>query len=130
VKVKPGFARNYLIPQGKAIFATDGRVKEVEHQKRVLAEKAAKQLKDLQAVKQRVEALEIEISARVGDEGKLFGSVTTLQIHEALTAQGVEIDRRRVELADPIKEAGEHDVRVRLHRDVIAELKVKVVAEA
>lgn len=130
VRVKPGYARNFLIPQGKAMFATEARVNQLEHHKRVLAEKAAKQLKDLSAVKKRVEGLDIEIPARVGDEGKLFGSVTSLQIHEAITAQGIEIDRRRIELSDPIKSAGEHSVRVRLHRDVVAELKIKVVAEA
>lgn len=129
VTVKPGFARNYLIPQGKAIFATDARVEELEHHKRVVAEKAAKQLQDLQAVKKRVEALSVTISARVGEEGKLFGSVTSLQVHEALAAQGLEIDRRRIEIAEPIKEAGEHGVRVKLHRDVVAELKVTVTAE-
>ncbi len=129
VTVKPGFARNYLIPQGKAIFATDARVEELEHHKRVVAEKAAKQLQDLQAVKKRVEALSVTISARVGEEGKLFGSVTSLQVHEALAAQGFEIDRRRIEIAEPIKEAGEHGVRVKLHRDVVAELKVTVTAE-
>lgn len=129
VTVKPGFARNYLIPQGKAIFATDARVEELEHHKRVVAEKAAKQLQDLQAVKKRVEALSVTISARVGEEGKLFGSVTSLQVHEALAAQGLEIDRRRIEIAEPIKEAGEHRVHVKLHRDVVAELKVTVTAE-
>ena len=129
VTVKPGFARNYLIPQGKAIFATDARVEELEHHKRVVAEKAAKQLQDLQAVKKRVEALSVTIPARVGDEGKLFGSVTSLQVHEALAAQGFEIDRRRIEIAEPIKDAGEHAVRVKLHREVVAELKVTVTAE-
>ena len=129
VTVKPGFARNYLIPQGKAIFATDARVAELEHHKRVVAEKAAKQLQDLQALKERVEALSVTIPARVGDEGKLFGSVTSLQVHEALAAQGFEIDRRRIEIAEPIKEAGEHAVRVKLHREVVAELKVTVTAE-
>ena len=129
VKVKPGFARNYLIPQGKAIFATEARVKELEHHKRVVAEKAAKQLKDLEGAKRRVEGVSIEIVARVGEEGKLFGSVTTLQVHEALVAKGFEIDRRRIELAEPIKAVGDHTVRVKLHRDVVAELKVKVSAE-
>jgi large subunit ribosomal protein L9 len=129
VKVKPGFARNYLIPQGKAIFATEARVKELEHHKRVVAEKAAKQLKDLEGAKRRVEAVSLEITARVGEEGKLFGSVTTLQVHEALAAKGFEIDRRRIELSEPIKEIGDHTVRVKLHRDVVAELKVKVSAE-
>ncbi|MBW2360970.1 MAG: 50S ribosomal protein L9 [Deltaproteobacteria bacterium] len=129
VKVKPGFARNYLIPQGKAIFATEARVKQLDHHKRVVAEKAAKQLKDFGAVKKRLESLSVEISARVGEEGKLFGSVTSLQIREALAAKGVEIERRRIELPEPIKTAGEHGVRVKLHRDVVAELKVTIAAE-
>ncbi len=130
VRVKPGYARNYLIPQGKAIFATDARVKELEHHKRVVAEKAAKQLKDLESVKHKFKGLDIEIPAKVGEEGKLFGSVTSLQIHQALTGKGFEVDRLLIEVADPIKEIGEHTVKVRLHRDVGADLKIKVVAEA
>ena len=129
VRVKPGYARNYLIPQGKAIFATDARVKELEHHKRVVAEKAAKQLKDLEAVKAKFEGLALEIPARIGEEGKLFGSVTSLQIHEALVEKGLEVERRRIELGEPIKEAGEHTVRVKLHRDVVADLKITVTAE-
>ncbi len=130
VRVKPGYARNFLIPQGKAIFATDARVKELEHHKRIVAEKAAKQLKDLEAVKHKFNVLDIEIPAKVGEEGKLFGSVTSLQIHQALSEKGFDVDRRRIEVSDPIKEVGEHTVRVRLHRDVVADLKIKVVAEA
>jgi large subunit ribosomal protein L9 len=129
VQVKPGFARNYLIPQGKAIFASDARIKEVEHHKRVVAEKAAKEMKDLKAVKAKVESLKLEVKARVGDEGKLFGSVTSSNIHELLSAEGIEVDRRRIELKDPIKEAGEHKVPVKLHRDLVAELNVNVVPE-
>ena len=129
VQVKPGFARNYLIPQGKAIFASDARIKEVEHHKRVVAEKAAKELKDLKAVKAKVESLKLEVKARVGDEGKLFGSVTSANIHELLRAEGIEVDRRRIELKDPIKEAGEHTVPVKLHRDLVAQLQVNVVSE-
>lgn len=130
VRVKPGYARNFLIPQGKAIFATDARVKELEHHKRIVAEKAAKQLKDLEAVKHKFNVLDIEIPAKVGEEGKLFGSVTSLQIHQALSEKGFDVDRRRIEVSEPIKEVGEHTVRVRLHRDVVADLKIKVVAEA
>lgn len=129
VKVKPGYARNYLIPQGKAIFATASRLRQLEHDKRVVAEKVAKQMKDLQAVKTRIEGLRLELMARVGEEGKLFGSVTALQIHESLTQQGLEIDRRRIELREPIKEAGEHSVPVKLHRDLVARLLVVVSAE-
>ena len=129
VQVKPGFARNYLIPQGKAIFASEARIQELEHHKRVVAEKAAKEMKDLKAVKAKVESLELEVKARVGDEGKLFGSVTSSNIHELLSAEGIEVDRRRIELKDPIKEAGEHKVPVKLHRDLVAELNVNVVPE-
>ena len=129
VRVRPGYARNYLIPQGKAIFATDARVKELEHHRRVVNDKVAQQMANLESVKARIEALSLEIQARVGEEGKLFGSVTVLQIHELLAAEGFEIDRRRIGLGEPIKEAGEHRVAVKLHRDVIAELKVTVTAE-
>ena len=129
VRVRPGYARNYLIPQGKAIFATDARVKELEHHRRIVNEKVAQQMTELEAVKARIEALGLEIPARVGEEGKLFGSVTVLQIHELLAAEGFEIDRRRIGLGEPIKEAGEHRVAVKLHRDVSAELKVTVTAE-
>jgi large subunit ribosomal protein L9 len=129
VHVKPGFARNFLIPQGKAIFASDARIREVEHHKRVVAEQVAKELKDLKAVKAKVESLTLEVKARVGEEGQLFGSVTTANIHELLGGEGIEVDRRRIELKEPIKEAGEHSVPVKLHRDVVAQLKISVVPE-
>lgn len=129
VRVRPGYARNYLIPQGKAIFATDGRVKELEHHRRVIEDKVAQQKTELEGVKARIEALHLEIPARVGEEGKLFGSVTVLQIHERLAAEGFEIERRRIALADPIKEAGDHVIAVKLHRDLSAELKITVTAE-
>jgi len=129
VSVRPGFARNYLIPQGKAIFATEANVSELEHHRRVVAETVAKQLQELAAVKDRIEALSLEVKARVGEEGKLFGSVTALQIGELLTGAGIEVDRRRIELAEVIKEAGEHTVAVKLHRDLVAQLRVNVVPE-
>ena len=129
VKVKPGFARNYLIPQGKAMVATAANVRELEHDKRVVSEKAAKEMKSLEAVRDRIESLSLEVVARVGEEGKLFGSVTVLQIAEQLAAQGVEIDRRRIDLREPIKEAGEHIVPIKLHRDLVANAKLKVSPE-
>src|SRR5574342_472359 len=82
VSVKPGYARNYLLPQGKAIPATESRVRELEHHRRILAEKAAKELKDLRSRKDQIEALTLEISARAGEGGRLFGSVTSAQIAE------------------------------------------------
>ena len=88
VSVKPGFARNFLLPQGKAMLATESRVKEFEHKRRIAEEKAAKEQKDLEAVKQRLEALKIEIGARAGESGKLFGSVTAAQIADKVEAAG------------------------------------------
>jgi len=129
VTVKPGFARNYLLPQGKAILATEGRVTELEHHKRIVAEKVAREMKDLQAVKKKIEGLKVEIGARAGEEGKLFGSVTASQIAEQLALQGLPIDRRRIE-SDPIKALGEHDVPIKLHRDVVATLSLRVVPES
>jgi large subunit ribosomal protein L9 len=129
VSVKPGYARNYLIPLGKAIFATESGVRELEHHQRVVAQKVAKELKELEAVRARIESLSLEVKARAGEEGKLFGSVTALQIGELLAEQGIEVDRRRIELPEPIKELGEHSVGVKLHRDLVAQIKLQVTPE-
>ena len=128
VTVKPGFARNYLLPQGKAIPATEGRIAEVEHHKRAIAEQVAREKEGMEALRDRIQNLALRVEARAGEEGKLFGSVTAAQIAELMAAQGVEVDRRRIELAEPIKEIGEHSVPVRLHREVIAQLRVRVEA--
>lgn len=128
VRVKPGYARNFLIPQGKAIFATAAKVKELEHHRRIIAENMAKQLKDLNAAKDRMEQLRLEVEAQAGEEGKLFGSVTSIQIAELAAQKGVEIDRRKIDLKEPIKQLGDHEIPVKLHRNVIAILKLKVTA--
>jgi len=130
VKVKPGYARNFLIPQGKALPATAARVHEVEHKRRVIAERRAKELKDLDAVRVKLEGIALEIAAQVGEEGKLFGSVTAANLAELLAEKGVEVDRRKIVLAEPIKSVGEHTVSVRLRNDVVASLKVTVTAAA
>jgi large subunit ribosomal protein L9 len=130
VDVRPGYARNFLVPEGKAVLASEGRLREVEHLRRQIAEKVAKELADYRALKDRIEKLgEVEVRAKVGEEGKLFGSVTVAQIAELLAGRGVELDRRRIDLAEPIKTAGDHPVTLRLHRDVNATLRLKVVPE-
>ena len=129
VSVKPGYARNFLLPQKKAILATDGRVKELEHNKRIAAEKAAKDLENLKEAKKAIEKLSIEVGARAGENGKLFGSVTSAQIAEKVIEQGFDIDRRRIDLKDPIKEIGEHTVSYKLHRDLSAEFTVLVISD-
>ena len=128
VTVKPGFARNFLIPQGKAMIATAERVNEVEHKKRVISDKLAKEFKDLTAVKAKLDGIALEVSAQSGEEGKLFGSVTVANLVEMLAAKGLDVDRRKIQLDEPIKTIGEHTVAIRLRSDVIAEFKVKVTA--
>ena len=128
VKVRPGFARNYLLPQGKAILATESGKKALEHHQRVIAEKVVRERKTLEAEKSRIEAVALEITVQVGEEGKLFGSVTASQIAELLEAKGISVDRRKIELPEPIKEAGEHQVPLRLHRDVMARVRLTVRA--
>lgn len=129
VSVKPGFARNYLLPQGKAIPATETNVREMEHHKRVVAEKVARERKGFEDLRKQLEASPVEVTMKAGEEGRLFGSVTVVHVAELLAGKGFELDRRRISLAEPIKQVGEHKVRVRLHRDVDAQVTVRVVAE-
>jgi len=128
VSVRPGFARNFLLPQGKAILATESSVKALDHHQRVISEKVAREKKTLEGDKSRIEAIVLEISVQAGEEGKLFGSVTAAQIAELLGEKGVAVDRRRIELGEPIKEVGEHRVPVRLHREVVAQVRLNVRA--
>lgn len=128
VKVKPGYARNFLLPQGKATAATAERVNQVEHQQRVIGEKRAKELTDLKSVKAKLDTTEITIEAQAGEEGKLFGSVTPQNLAELLAQKGLVVDRRKIVLAEPIKTVGEHTVAIRLRSDVVAEFKVTVTA--
>ena len=129
VNAKPGFARNFLIPQGKADFATESKVKQLEHQRRVIEAKQAKALKDLQAVDHRIRSTKLEVAAKAGEEGKLFGSITSSQIAELLAAKGVQIDRRKIALSEPIRSVGEHIVVIKLRSEVSSEVKLIVRAE-
>ncbi len=129
VEVKVGFARNYLLPQRKAIRATEGRIREIEHHRRVVRENLAKEIQTFENLRHRLQSTPLEVSARVGEEGKLFGSVTSAQIVQLLAEKGFEIDRRKIALDEPIKEAGEHRVSIRLHPDVIAQVAVTVRPE-
>jgi large subunit ribosomal protein L9 len=128
VSVKPGFARNYLLRRGKATLATEARINEIEHHRRNIADRQAKELKDLQAVKKKVEATVIEVAASAGAEGKLFGSVTMQQVAGLLAEKGLELDRRKMSVPDAIKTVGEHIVTVQLRRELAASLKVIVTS--
>jgi large subunit ribosomal protein L9 len=129
VEVKPGFAKNFLVPEGKAVQASAAKIREVEHLKRQIAEKLAKELADVRKSKQALEALQLEVKAKAGEEGKLFGSVTAAHVADLLAARGIEIDRRKIDLGEPIKEVGDHTVTVRLHSEVSATVRLKVSPE-
>lgn len=130
VKVKPGYGRNYLLPKGLAMPATEGNMKVFEQERRKLEQRMDSIRAQSRNEAERIEAAEVVISVRVGENNKLYGSVTTLNIAEALEGQGIEIDRRKIQLDEPIKELGDHEVEVKLHPDVRATLKVSVVKYA
>jgi large subunit ribosomal protein L9 len=129
VKVKDGFGRNYLIPMKKAIEATPKNVNAMEHAKKMVSDRLRKLKKEAAADAENIKALSLMIRAKAGEEGKLFGSVTSMDIAEAAKAQGVAIDKRKIVLEEPIKRLGEFAVPVKLHADVTADLKVAVVPE-
>ncbi len=126
VKVAPGYARNYLIPKGYALLANEKNTKALEHAKRQLEYKKNKVLEQAKAVVARIESITLNLLHQAGEEGKLFGSVTNMELAEQLKAQGVEIDRKKIVLADPIKQLGEYTVTVKVHPEVVANLKVVV----
>jgi len=128
VRVKPGFARNYLLPRGLAIEANSKNLRVLEHQRRVIAAKAERDNKTAADQAKRVEGLELRVQARAGEEGRLFGSVTNIDIERLLAARGVVVDRRRIELEEPIKQLGSYAVVVQVGRDV--RVTIKVVVEA
>ena len=129
VKVADGYARNYLLPRKLALLATDGNKKVIEREKVKFDVKEAEEQKVAQAIADRLGSVEIVIARKVGETDALFGSVTNADIAEALAAKGFEIDRRKIALVEPIKRLSEVEVPVKLHRDVVVSLKVKVVAE-
>lgn len=127
VTVKDGYGRNYLIPKNLAREATTSNLKAIEHDRRKWA-LAAQQEKDAaQKSANAVKGMKIQLHKRVGDQGHLFGSVTANEIADALAEKGVQVDKRRIELSQPIKSAGVHDVEVRLHREVSVSIQVEVL---
>jgi large subunit ribosomal protein L9 len=126
VKVAPGYARNYLIPKGFAMLANEKNTKALEHAKRQLEYKKNKMLEQAKAVVARIEAITLNLVHQAGEEGKLFGSVTNMELAEQLKALGIDIDRKKIVLAEPIKQLGEYSVTVKVQPEVTASLKVIV----
>ena len=129
VKVADGYARNYLLPRKLALLATEGNKRVIERERVKFDAKEAEEKKVAEAVAERISNVEIEISRKVGETEALYGSVTTADIAEALHAKGLDVDKRKVGLQEPIKKLGEYDVPIKLHRDVATHVKVRVVAE-
>jgi large subunit ribosomal protein L9 len=129
VKVRPGYGNNYLIPNGFALIATDSNKRLVQENIRQASHKAAKVKQDAEALAGKIGDLTIEIGAKAGESGKIFGAVTALQIADALKAKGFEIDRKKVVLKESPKQIGTYNAMLDLHKEVKHEIKVKVVAE-
>jgi large subunit ribosomal protein L9 len=128
VRVRPGFARNYHLPRQLAVPATTAALRRIEHEKAVALAKAEKAKKEAHEVADKLGVLPIKIAQKAGDDGKLFGSVTSKDIEAALKASGMAVDRKRIQLAEPIKNVGSYEVPVKLVSGVTATLKVEVVA--
>jgi large subunit ribosomal protein L9 len=129
VRVRAGYARNFLLPQGMATLATKGNVKQIEQERAALLKKAAIERATAEAQAEQMENIALEFERKAGEQGTLFGSITSMDIAEALQAKGYEIDRRKIALRQPIKETGEYTVNVKLHREVSLPVKVTVTAE-
>jgi large subunit ribosomal protein L9 len=129
VRVKAGYARNYLLPRKLAVQATASNVKQIEQERAALLKKEAKEKSTAEEQAGRMKTLRLSFARKVGEHGVLYGSVTSMDIAEALKERGYEIDRRRISLRDPIKETGEFTVPVRLHREVTVEIPVEVSSE-
>ena len=129
VNVADGYARNYLIPQGKAVIATTKNVKQLERQQEAIRKKAAQLKADLEALAAQLNKLEIEIPVKVGESGKLYGSVTSMDIAKAISDKGYNVDRKKIQLDEPIKELGEYSILIKLAPEIEATIRLKVVAQ-
>jgi large subunit ribosomal protein L9 len=127
VKVADGYARNFLLPRKLALAVTTENKRQIERERARAEVREAQELAEARTLQARLESLEIAIGRRVGENDTLYGSVTSVDLAEALAARDLTIDRRRIQLVEPLKTLGEHKVRVRLHRELTAELKVKIV---
>jgi len=129
VEVKDGYGRNFLIPKGKALLATPNNLKAFNHQKRIVQAKVKKVTGIAQEVADKISAVTIQVKKKMGDGGKMFGAVTAQEISDLLKAKGIDIDRRKIQIQEPIKKAGEYSIPAKLHPEVTAEIKLTVEGE-
>jgi large subunit ribosomal protein L9 len=130
VEVKTGYGRNYLLPRKLALLATEKNIRQLEHQKAGILSRAAKEKSNMTGMANKLNAIEVKFTRKVGEQNKLFGSVTSKDVHEQLVAQGYQLDRKQVHLPEPLKEVGTHEVEVKLHAEVSAKVRVTIAAEA
>jgi large subunit ribosomal protein L9 len=130
VAVKPGYGRNYLIPQGLAMMATRKNVAEMEHQRKAIEAQAAKTRKDAESVAARLSGAVVKLERQAGEGDKLFGSVTARDIEEALAAQGHKVDRKKIVLPDALKTVGDHEIQIKVARDITATIKLHISAKS
>jgi large subunit ribosomal protein L9 len=129
VEVKPGYGRNYLLPRQLAMPATAKNLRQLDHEKSGILARAARQRSSMDAMAKKLSAIELKFTRKVGDQDKLFGSVTSKDVHDRLVEQGYEIDRKQIHIPEPLKTLGAHEVEVKLHAEVTAKLKVSIAAE-
>jgi large subunit ribosomal protein L9 len=129
VKVTPGYARNFLLPRKLALAVTENNKRQIDREKKLAEARDMEEKSAAEAVAARIGALDIEIARRVGENDALYGSVTSADIAQALKDKGFEIDKRKVQLPDPLKSLGESTIAVKIHREVIAQVKVRVVSD-
>jgi large subunit ribosomal protein L9 len=130
VTVKDGFGRNYLLPRKLAVLASEQNIRQLEHERSVTTARSAKLKAAAEEQARKVGAVAVTVRRKVGEQDKLYGSVTALDIAEALASAGQKVDRRNIHLPEPIKALGQYEVELRLHRDVTAKIKVEVAPEA
>ncbi len=130
IRVRDGYARNYLLPRGLVLEANKKNLKTFEHHKKLVGDQKQKIVRQAQTVGDQLNGVSLVIPMKVGEEGKLFGSVTNIHIEKALKAKGLNVDRRKIHLAEPIKSAGDYDVPVRLSAEITVSLKVSVVSDS
>lgn len=130
VRVRDGYARNYLLPRGLVLEANKKNLKTFEHHKKLVGDQKQKIVRQAQSVGDQLNGVSLVIPMKVGEEGRLFGSVTNIHIEKALKAKGLNVDRRKIQLAEPIKSAGDYDVPVRLSAELTVPLKVSVVSDS
>ncbi|SRR5712692_7033625 len=130
VEVKPGYGRNYLLPRQLAVLATAKNIRQLDHQKAGILARASKEKANMDAMAKKLSAIEVKFTRKVGEQNKLFGSVTSKDVHEQLTSQGYQVERKQIHLPEPLKEIGTHEVEVKLHSDVSAKVKVTIAAQA